>query len=121
MKITGFNPVIVSSKSEDIVKLFEELGFEKRHHNEEVEDRHSYRMKDAGGFYIDVVQNDEAEQDHTVIRVNVDDFDAAHDILEAHGFKDGPRVLDVKSSKSMGMISSSGFVIGLVEHKKNHE
>ena len=48
--------------------------------------------------------------------MNVDDFDAAHDILEAHGFKDGPRMLDVKTSKSMGMISSSGFLIGLVEH-----
>lgn len=121
MKITGFNPIIVTSKSDDIVALFEELGFEKRHHNEEVEDRHSYRLKDANGFHIDVVQNDEATQDHTIIRMNVDNFNEAHDILAAHGFKDGPRMLDAKSAKSMGMISPSGFVIGLIEHKKNHE
>ena len=121
MKITTFNPTIVSSKSEDIIKLFEALGFEKRHHNVEVEDRPSYRLKDANGFYVDVVQNDEATQDHTVIRMNVDNFDEAHEILLAHGFKDGPRLLDKKSAKSTGMISPSGFVIGLVEHKKNHD
>ena len=42
-------------------------------------------------------------------------------LLLAHGFKDGPRMLDRRSAKSMGMISPSGFVIGLIEHKKNHD
>ena len=121
MQITTFNPIIISSKSDDIVKLFEELGFEKRHHNEEVEDRPGFRMKDANGFYVDVVQNDEAEQDYTVIRMNVDNFDEAHEMLISHGFKDGPRILDKRTAKSTGLISPSGFVIGLVEHKKNHD
>jgi hypothetical protein len=121
MKITSFNPIIVTSKSDDLVKLFEELGFEKKHHNEEVDDRHSYRMKDANGFHVDVVQNDEAVRDTTVIRMNVDNFDEAHDFLLQRGFKDGPRMLDKKSAKSMGMISPTGFVIGLIEHKKNHD
>ena len=31
MKITGFNPIIASSKAEEIVKVFEALGFDKRH------------------------------------------------------------------------------------------
>ena len=31
MKITSFNPLIVTSDSESIIKLFEELGFEKKH------------------------------------------------------------------------------------------
>ena len=121
MKITTFNPIIITSKTDDTVTLFEELGFEKRHHNEEVEDRPSYRLKDANGFHIDVVQNDEAPKDRIVIRMNVDNFDEAHNILVAHGFKDGPRMLDAESAKSMGMIAPSGFVIGLVEHKKDHE
>ena len=121
MKITSFNPIIVSPKSDDLVKLFEELGFEKKHHNEEVEDRPSYRMKDANGFHIDVVQNDEAPRDTTVIRMNVDNFDEAHDLLVKHGFKDGPRMLDAKTAKSMGMISPTGFVIGLIEHKKDRD
>lgn len=121
MKITTLNPIIISSKSEDVVKLFEELGFEKHHHNVEVEDRGSFRLKHPDGFYVDCVQMDEAEKDKMVIRMNVDNFDEAHEILLAHGFKDGPRVLDKKSAKSMGMISPSGFIIGLVEHKKNHD
>ncbi len=121
MKITSFNPVIVSSKSDDIVKIFEELGFEKRHHNQEVEDRPGFRLKDANGFHVDVVQSDEAEQDITVIRMNVDNFEEAREILISHGFKDGPRINDKRSAMSMGMISPSGFIIGLVEHKKNHD
>ena len=31
MKITTFNPLIVSKDAESIITLFEELGFEKRH------------------------------------------------------------------------------------------
>ena len=31
MKITTFNPLIVSQNADEIVSLFEELGFEKRH------------------------------------------------------------------------------------------
>ena len=31
MKITGFNPMIVTAKADDVVKVFEDLGFEKSH------------------------------------------------------------------------------------------
>ena len=31
MKITTFNPMILSPKAEDVIALFEELGFERRH------------------------------------------------------------------------------------------
>ena len=31
MRITAFNPQIVTKDPEPIIKLFEELGFEKRH------------------------------------------------------------------------------------------
>ena len=53
--------------------------------------------------------------------MNVDNFDEARDILASHGFKEGPRMYDAETSKSMGMISPSGFIIGLIEHKKDHE
>ena len=31
MKITTFNPQIITKDAEPVIKLFEELGFEKRH------------------------------------------------------------------------------------------
>jgi predicted RNA binding protein YcfA (HicA-like mRNA interferase family) len=31
MKITTFDPIIVSPKADDVIKVFEELGFEKTH------------------------------------------------------------------------------------------
>lgn len=41
MQITSFNPLIATAHYDSIVKLFEELGFERRHTKEgiEVEDR----------------------------------------------------------------------------------
>ena len=80
MKITSFNPLIVTKDSAPIVKLFEELGFERRHDlkastGEKGID--SIRMKDANGFYVDIseVENFSLPQDLTLIRMNVDDFD----------------------------------------------
>ena len=121
MKITTFDPLIYTSRSEEIIKLFEALGFEQHHHNQENENRNSTRMKNEGGFHVDIVQNGELKQDITLIRMNVDNFDEARDILASHGFKEGPRMYDAETSKSMGMISPSGFIIGLIEHKKDHE
>ena len=125
MKITAFNPLIVTKDSAPIVKLFEELGFEKRHDlkastGEKGID--SIRMKDANGFYVDIseVENSSLPQDLTLIRMNVDDFEAAYNILKDHGFTNtrGDDTLDAKSSKEATMVSPSGFRIALVKHIK---
>ena len=34
MKITTFNPLILTKEADNIIALFEELGFEKRHNKE---------------------------------------------------------------------------------------
>ena len=31
MKITAFNPMIITAKADDLISLFEEQGFERRH------------------------------------------------------------------------------------------
>ena len=56
MKITTFNPLIVSKDADNIISLFEELGFEKRHTPVvDTGDRKvtRTRMKDSNGFYIE--------------------------------------------------------------------
>ena len=124
MKITSFNPLIATAHSEDIMKVFEELGFERRHTKGgvEVEDRDNtvYRMKDANGFHLDIVQEGTITKDITGIRINVDDFDEAYDLFASHGFEkfveDG--MIDTSSSKFMLLKSPSGFVINLVQHIK---
>ena len=116
MKITTFNPLILSKDAANIVKLFEELGFEKRH-NKEGEDFSSNRMKDANGFHVDVTQA-AVQQDMTSIRMNVDSFDEAYDLLTAHGFKgiSDEKARDTGSSKSAMLVSPSGFTVTVVEH-----
>ena len=122
MKITTFNPLIVSAEAEAAIKLFEELGFEKSHVKEsEVNgtDFANVRMKDANGFHVDIA-NVPVPRDMTVIRMNVDDIDEAKALLEKHGFvnaNSGQR-RESDTSYSEFMASPSGFTINLIKHIK---
>ena len=105
-----------------IIKLFEELGFERRHTKEgiEIEDKDNvvFRMKDANGFYLDVTQEASIQRDITGIRINVDDFDEAYNLFISHGFEKflEEGAIDTPSSKFVLLKSPSGFVINLVQH-----
>ena len=128
MKITSFNPSIVTKDIEAVVGVFEALGFEKKHNptgtsalgNEYV----SYRMTDANGFKLDVSKTAASmERDLTTIRMNVDDFDEAYALLIAHGFKDAQNgaVTENSSAKSSILFSPSGFSINLIQHFKKED
>ena len=122
MKITTFDPLIVSAEAEAAIKLFEELGFEKSHVIESEingNDFSNVRMKDANGFHVDIA-NVPVPRDMTFIRMNVDDLDEAKAILEKHGFVNanaGQR-RENESSYSEFMASPSGFSINIVKHIK---
>lgn len=119
MNITSFYPIILSSKANDIVMLFEDLGFESRHFNNEYAGRDSTQMKDPNGFRVDIAQIDALEQDQILIRMNVDNFDEAHEFLLSRGFTSGTdHPVESDSSKAITMVSPSGFRIGLIYHKK---
>jgi hypothetical protein len=125
MKITTFNPFIVTSQVDDTIKLFEALGFERRHTKEGIEiadrDDSVIRMKDANGFYLDILQsNVEVPRDTVGIRINVDDFDEAYQTLLQRGFNNvyGDETVNTKSSKASMMISPSGFNISIIQHIK---
>lgn len=122
MKITTFDPLIVSAEAEAVIKVFEELGFEKSHIKEGEVDGNDFanvRMKDANGFHVDIA-NVPVPKDMTFIRMNVDDLDEAKAILEKHGFVNanaGQR-RETETSYSEFMASPSGFAINLVKHIK---
>lgn len=120
MQITSFNPLIITKNAEETIKLFEALGFERRHQKTGIngKDIVSVSMKDANGFHVDITQTDSVPQDITSIRMNVRDFDEAYEFLTARGFKNaqGTKVTDTGSSKATMMVSPSGFTISLVQH-----
>ena len=123
MKITTFNPQIITKDAAPIVQLFEELGFEKRHDQEGIGELNveGIRMKDLNGFYVDVSQpNAPLERDVTTIRMNVDDFEEAYQMLLSKGFRNyyGDRIVETRTSKSALMIAPSGFSINLIYHIK---
>ena len=78
-------------------------------------------MKDANGFYIDILQSDSNVSHDTMgIRMNVDNFDEAYEMLQDHGFKNvyGDETVNTSSSKAAMMVAPSGFNICVIEHKK---
>ena len=121
MKITSFNPLIITPKADDTIALFEALGFEKKHKTESDSELTAYssvRMKDANGFHVDITENERVPQTRTAIRMNVDNFDEAYEFLKAHGFVNtmGDKIADNGSSKAAMMMSPSGFGISLIQH-----
>ena len=122
MKITSFNPLIVTTDPESVIKLFEELGFEKRHTKEgiSINNRTSVRMKDANGFHVDIT---EGEKSWTMIRINVDDLNEAVKLLEDHGFHKARHeaandTVDTGSSKFNIMVSETGYILAVSQHIK---
>ena len=121
MKITTFNPQIITKDAESVVRLFEALGFQRRHVKEDIGDLGvtGVRMKDDNGFYMDVSQSEHLPVDCIeAIHMNVGDFDEAFRLLTDHGFKNfyGDRVVETQTSRSAVMIAPSGFVVNLIQH-----
>jgi hypothetical protein len=127
MKITTFDPIIIAKDSDSTVAFFEALGFAKSHAPVTPTDKgdvQSYRMKNADGFHVDISQSkNDDQQDEVIIRMNVDDFDEAYDILTKHGFTEYStsknKTVETDSSKAISMVSPSGFRIAIVKHKKD--
>ena len=122
MKITSFGPLVVSPKAEELIRLFEELGFEKQHVKSDIEDGQNINsvMMDHDGNRIDIASTEHLERDLMSIRINVDDFDEAYIFFLDHGFINtrGDKITETSSSKDTFLISPSGFGITLTEHLK---
>ncbi len=123
MKITSFNPIIITKDAEPVLQLFEGLGFEKRHIKEGIEvtdsDTTVIRMKDENGYYLDVTQTGSKPGDAEGIRMNVDDFEEAYDILLSHGFKNEEDCIFITPSSRFALMTApSGFLVNLCKHMK---
>ena len=122
MKISAFNPLILTKDAASAVALFEALGFERQHMKTGIDDKDitSVTMKDPNGLRMDVTQVGQIPQDLTTIRISVDNFEEAVEFFSARGFKDaqGGRVTDTGTSKATMMVSPSGFAVSLSQHIK---
>ena len=125
MKITTFNPLIITKDPASAIALFEELGFQ-RHHTKEgigINNVTDVRMKDANGFHLDISQGD---GEWTMIRMNVDNLEEATELLKAHGFRmarheAAKETVDTGSSRFNIMVSPSGFIFSVSQHIKDHD
>jgi hypothetical protein len=128
MKITSFNPLIITQDAEAVVALFEELGFERRHKKSGIsgKDMYSVRMRyeneDGKVFHVDVTKPS-TPSDMTSIRVNVDSLDEAYEMLQEKGFKNvqGDKITDTGSSRATMMVAPSGYTLSIAQHIKDHD
>ncbi len=125
MKITTFNPLIITRDSESAIKLFEEMGFERRHKKEGIgiEKTTDIRMKDENGFHVDISQ---ANDERMMIRVNVDNLEEAIDFLISRGFHKANHpaahdTVDTGSSRYNIMVSPSGYILAVSQHIKDRD
>ncbi len=122
MKITTFNPSIITREAAPVIALFEALGFQQTHNkaeNVEIEFS-SHRMKDANGNHVDVVEVPMIPQTYTAIRINVDNFEEAYDFFMSRGFRESKFVgpSNTASSKYAYLVSPTGVIIDVCEHIK---
>ena len=123
MKITIFNPNIVTKDPASAIAVFEALGFERRHAKEGIgkDNVTNVRMKDSNGFHVDISQGD---GEWTMIRMNVDNLEEATELLKAHGFRmarheAAKETVDTGTSKFNIMVSPSGYILSVSEHIKD--
>lgn len=125
VKITTFNPLIVTKDAESTVKLFEAMGFERRHCKEGISANNvtDIRMKDADGHHLDVTQG---SGEWMMIRMNVDNLEEAIAFLEARGFHKARHAvakdtIDTGSSRFNIMVSATGTILAVSQHVKDQE
>ena len=122
MKITTFNPSIITKDAAETIELFKALGFEQTHNKAENVDVEfsAHRMKDANGFHVDVVEVPVIPQTYTAIRINVDNYDEAYEFFMSKGFREakGFKPSTTASSKYGYLVSPSGFIVDVCEHIK---
>ena len=122
MKVSGICPLIVSPKADELIKLFEELGFESNHVKSDIEggDNINTAMKDADGNRIDIASTKHLEKDLLSIKINVDHFEEALEFFTSHGFINtrGDKITVTSSSKDTFLISPGGLGITLTQHLK---
>ena len=127
MKITAFNPLILTKDAEATIALYEALGFERRHTKSGIEGNVTsvtmrYTGDDGKVFNIDVTEAP-VPQDVTTIRMSVRGFDEAYQLLEAKGFKNaqGDKITETGTSKATMMVSPSGIPINISEHIRKED
>jgi hypothetical protein len=118
--------MILTSHADEVIALFEALGFEKKHKVDNIDQRDitSVCMKDANGFHVDVARVASMERDMSTMRMNVRDFDEAYEFLKARGFKNArgeDHAVESTSARSCLMISPSGFSIQLTQHIRKED
>ena len=127
MKITAFNPLILTKDAEATIALYEALGFERRHTKSGIEGNVTsvtmrYTGDDGKVFNIDITEAP-VPQDVTTIRMSVRGFDEAYQLLEERGFKNaqGDKITETGTSKATMMVSPSGVPISLTEHIRKED
>lgn len=124
MKISGFNPIILTNDLEKLCSVHvEKLGFKVIHTIKgtaaDPEAVGEYVMENDAGARIDLVYYEKAVNGITSVRVNVDDFDEALAVYQSEGFSVAAGPVVLKSAKwALVDRGSDGNTFVLMQHIK---
>ncbi len=127
MEITSFYPLIPTEDFEATKATYEALGFKVAHtiSDPSTEDTKSavYTiMKNDNGLRVGIITGYKNTKDlpgHSWM--NVRDFDAAFELLKAHGYTVFSEVRDLTYTKSVAMRAPEGNILVVVYHKRKDD
>ncbi|MCQ2050185.1 MAG: VOC family protein [Candidatus Saccharibacteria bacterium] len=116
MKVTAFNPALVTNNPDESIGFFKKLGFKiiKKLTFDSVNDI-EYILENESGQRMDIVYDEKIQKNMNVCRINVDDFDEAVNIFSEHGFKFIIEPLVTKTSKVVAFETPNHYIIFILQ------
>lgn len=119
MKITSFNPSIVSTDPEKTIETFKSLGFEQKHHNSEASSKGNSAtiLESPEGYRIGIYSTEISPRSFAAIHMNVDNIDEAVAHFEKLGFVNRrPNGEGNRSARATMLFAPEGYAIEISEH-----
>lgn len=121
MKITSFYPMITSQHVDELLKVYEDLGFEIAHkfNPNTVSDTTQYILKDSNGNRLCLTNAQFLPRDMAAIHCNVDNFEEAKLYLISKGYTIAmDKIIRTDSSVYATFVAPTGSMILICEHLK---
>lgn len=121
MKITSFYPMITTQHVDDLLKVYEDLGFEIAHKFDPhtVVDSTQYILKDENGNRLCITNAKYLPRDMMAIHCNVDNFLEAKEYLLSKGYIiANNNIIRTDSSVYATFVAPTGSLILIMEHLK---
>lgn len=119
MKITSFHPMITTQHPDELLKVYEDLGFEIAHKLDPhtITDTTQYILKDSNGNRLCITNAQFLPRDMAAIHCNVDNFEEAKAYLLSKGYTLAlDKIFRTDTNVYATFVAPTGSMILIMEH-----